>query len=168
MARLTHITEAGAVRMVDVTEKPVTDRLAEASGEIRMATATLHMVRDGQVRKGNVLETARLAGIMAAKRTAEWIPLCHSLPLSGVDVTFEYGEDRIRVRASARVAGRTGVEMEALTAVGASLLTIYDMGKAVDRGMVIGEIRLLLKTGGQSGTYEADPLPPLSGGRSAE
>lgn len=154
MAKLTHLREDGAVQMVDVTEKQVTHREATAEGEIRMQPETLALVRDGGNRKGNVLETARLAGIMAAKRTAELIPLCHSLALTGVDVTFEAGDDRIRARSCVKVSDRTGVEMEALTAVSVALLTIYDMCKAVDRGMALGEIRLVSKSGGRSGTFE--------------
>jgi cyclic pyranopterin phosphate synthase len=155
MAKLTHLTDDGAVRMVDVTDKPVTHREAEAEGEIQMLPETLALIREGGIQKGNVLATARLAGIMAAKRTAEWIPLCHTLALTGVEVTFELDPDRIRVRSCVRVGDRTGVEMEALTAVSAALLTLYDMCKAADRGMVLGGIRLLRKTGGRSGTYEA-------------
>ena len=155
-SKLTHLTEDGAVRMVDVSDKPVTDREAEAAGEIRMQPETAALIREGGIQKGNVLETARIAGIQAAKRTAEWIPLCHSLSLTGIDVTFTVGEDRIEARACARVADRTGVEMEALTAVSVALLTVYDMCKAVDRGMVLAEIRLIRKTGGRSGRYDAE------------
>jgi len=155
MAKLTHVSADGAVQMVDVTEKPVTQRQAEAAGEIRMLPETLALVREGGMRKGNVLEAARLAGIMAAKRTAELIPLCHSLALTGVEVTFELEDARILVRSRVKVPDRTGVEMEALTAVSVALLTIYDMCKAADRGMVLGGIRVMRKEGGQSGIYVA-------------
>ena len=121
-----------------------------------MRPETARLVTQGDIPKGNVLETARIAGIMAAKRTAEWIPLCHPISITGVDLTFQIQLDGIDVRASVRVPDRTGVEMEALTAVGAALLTIYDMCKAADKGMVIGEIRLLEKRGGRSGTFVAD------------
>ena len=150
MAKLTHVAEDGAVRMVDVTEKGVTDREAVAGGEILMDAQTVRLVSRGVLPKGNVLETARIAGIMAAKRTAEWIPLCHSLSITGIDLRFEVGRERIEATARVRVPGRTGVEMEALTAVSVALLTVYDMCKAVDKGMVIGNIRLLQKRGGRS------------------
>ena len=145
--KLTHLDEAGRVHMVDVSAKDVTQRLATARGEIIEHD-------DNQVAKGNVLETARLAGIMAAKRTAELIPLCHQLNLTAVDVEFTVGADRIEVETQARVADRTGVEMEALIAATVALLTIYDMCKAVDRGMIIGQVRLQEKSGGRSGHYK--------------
>ena len=150
---LTHIDSDGTVRMVDVTEKAVTRREAVAKGEIVMRPETVHLVTAGDLPKGNVLEAARMAGIMAAKRTADLIPLCHPVAITGADLTFEVGRDRIEVTARVRVPDRTGVEMEALTAVGVALLTVYDMCKAVDKGMVIGRIRLEKKTGGRSGTY---------------
>jgi cyclic pyranopterin phosphate synthase len=156
MSELSHIDRDGAVKMVDVTGKGVTDREAVASGRIQMRPETLELIRNGAAPKGNVLETARIAGIMAAKRTAEWIPLCHPLAVTGVDIRFETGEASIEAEATVRVPGRTGVEMEALTAVSACLLTIYDMCKAVDRGMVIGQIRLERKSGGQSGLFERE------------
>ena len=140
--------------MVDVGDKEVTQRRARASGEICMSRETLQAVADDQIAKGNVLEAARLAGIMAAKRTGELIPLCHPLALDFVDVTFVLGADRIAVEAEARVDARTGVEMEAMTAATVALLTIYDMCKAMDRGMVIGEVSLAEKTGGRSGHYK--------------
>lgn len=153
MAKLTHIAEDGSVRMVDVTEKEVTDREAVAGGEIVMRPETVALVTAGELPKGNVLETARIAGILAAKRTADLIPLCHPVSVTGVDIRFQVGRDRIGAEARVRVPDRTGVEMEALTAVSVALLTIYDMCKAVDRGMEIGNVRLLRKAGGRSGTY---------------
>ena len=156
--RFTHLDEAGAPRMVDVGDKAVTSRVAVAEGTIRMAGATLAAIVRGETPKGSVLTIAQLAGIMAAKRTADLIPLCHPLALSSVRVTLEPDEalPGLRSRAEVRVEGRTGVEMEALTAVSASLLTVYDMCKALDRGMEIGGIRLLRKEGGRSGTWSAD------------
>ena len=139
--------------MVDVTEKAVTDREAVAGGEIVMDPETARLVSRGALPKGNVLETARIAGIMAAKRTWELIPLCHPVDPTGIDLSFEVGQDRIEAEASVRVTGKTGVEMEALTAVSTALLTIYDMCKAVDKDMAIRNIRLLRKTGGRSGDY---------------
>lgn len=153
MASLTHIADDGTVRMVDVTGKAATDRVAVAGGEIVMAPETARLVSGGAMPKGNVLETARIAGIMAAKRTWELIPLCHPVDPTGIELNFEVGQDRIEAEASVRVTGRTGVEMEALTAVSAALLTVYDMCKAVDKDMEIRNIRLLRKTGGRSGDY---------------
>lgn len=154
----THLDETGAPRMVDVGGKEVTRRTAVAEGTIRMAPDTLQAIVRGETPKGSVLTVAQLAGIMAAKRTADLIPLCHPLALSSVRVTLEPDESLpgLRSRAEVRVEGRTGVEMEALTAVSASLLTVYDMCKALDRGMEIGGIRLLRKEGGRSGTWTAD------------
>ena len=156
--RFTHIDESGAPRMVDVGDKSVTHRVAVAEGTIRMSPATLQAIVRGETPKGAVLSVAQLAGIMAAKRTADLIPLCHPLALSAVRVTLEPDEELpgIRSRAEVRVEGRTGVEMEALTAVSASLLTVYDMCKALDRGMEMGGIRLLRKEGGRSGTWTVD------------
>jgi cyclic pyranopterin phosphate synthase len=151
--KLTHLDEAGRVHMVDVSAKDVTQRLATVRGEIIMAPETVRLIVDNQVAKGNVLETARLAGIMAAKRTAELIPLCHQLNLTAVDVEFTVGADRIKVETQARVADRTGVEMEALIAATVALLTIYDMCKAVDRGMSIDTVRLETKSGGAGGDW---------------
>ena len=153
-ARLTHLDESGRVKMVDVSGKQVSERSARAGGRIRMRPETVRLVAGGEVAKGNVLETARIAAIQAAKRTADLIPLCHPLNLTAVDVEFTLGEDRIEVETGARLADRTGVEMEALTAAAVALLTIYDMCKGVDRGMVIDGVRLLEKRGGASGTYE--------------
>jgi cyclic pyranopterin monophosphate synthase len=148
--------------MVDVTAKPVTVRLAVARGEIHMRSETVRLAAGGRVPKGNVLEAARMAGIMAAKRTGDLIPLCHPLGLTGVEVSFRIAEDRIEAEATAKTADRTGVEMEALTAVSVALLTVYDMCKAVDRDMVISRIRLDKKTGGRSGTY-LRKTPPREG-----
>lgn len=150
---LTHLDADGAARMVDVSEKAVTTREAVASGRIAMSARALEAIRDGLVKKGDVLAVARVAGIMAAKRTADLIPLCHPIALSAVTVDFELVEDGVTVRATARTAGQTGVEMEALTATSAALLTVYDMAKALDKGMVIGDIRLETKTGGKSGDW---------------
>ena len=150
---LTHIDPQGNVKMVDVTDKTVTDREATASGKISMQPETLQLITGGQVPKGNVLETARIAGVMAAKRASDLIPMCHPLGITGVNLRFEMDDAGIAATAHVRVPGRTGVEMEALTAVSVALLTIYDMCKAVDRNMVIGDICLLSKSGGQRGTY---------------
>ncbi|HEV3256577.1 MAG TPA: cyclic pyranopterin monophosphate synthase MoaC [Gemmataceae bacterium] len=154
MADLTHFDAHGASRMVDTSDKPETLRQARASGLIRLAPATGALIRDRGLAKGDVLEVARLAGIMAAKHTGDLIPLCHPLPLTGVQVDFTFESDTaLRIEASARVIGRTGVEMEALTAVSVAALTVYDMCKAVDRTMTIERIRLEEKTGGRSGTF---------------
>ena len=157
---LTHIDADGRLRMVDVGDKDVTRRQARVRGEIRMRPETARLIREDKVKKGNVLEAARLAGIMAAKRTGELIPLCHPLNLTAVEVDFDIGEDRVSVEAQARIADRTGVEMEALTAASVALLTIYDMCKAVDRGMEIGRLRLVEKRGGASGTYLSEEEQP--------
>lgn len=150
---MTHVSDDGALRMVDVTEKPVTFRRAVARGEIRANPETVALIVGGRVPKGNVLEAARIAGVMGAKMTGSLIPLCHPLSVTGVDVTFDVGRDRIEVEVGVSTAGQTGVEMEALTATSLAILTIYDMCKAVDRDMVISNIRLIMKTGGRSGTY---------------
>lgn len=157
MSKLTHFDSKGAAHMVDVGEKDITSREATASATIRMAPETLKLIRDGDAKKGDVLGVARLAGIMAAKKTADLIPLCHPLSLSKVSIEFAIDEaaSTIEVQASCKLKGRTGVEMEALTAASIAALTIYDMCKAVDRGMVITDTRLLLKKGGKSGTYTA-------------
>jgi cyclic pyranopterin phosphate synthase len=158
MTELTHFDATGASRMVDVGDKPETHRTARASALVRMAAATLALIRDKAAAKGDVLEVARLAGIMAAKKTGELIPLCHPLPLTGVTVDFGFvGNDVLRIEATAKVFGRTGVEMEALTAVSVAALTVYDMCKAVDKGMTVERIRLEEKTGGRSGTFRRDP-----------
>lgn len=151
---LSHFDDSGAARMVDVGAKAETERLARASALVHMQPATLRLVRDRQSSKGDVLEVARLAGILAAKKTADLIPLCHPLPLTSVRIDFSFPtEDTLRIEAEARVFARTGVEMEALTAVSIAALTVYDMCKGVDRGMTIGPIRLEEKAGGQSGHW---------------
>lgn len=156
--RLTHITASGEAVMVDVGGKDITRREAMATGTVRMQPATLELIRSGDARKGDVVATARIAGIMAAKRTHELIPLCHPLNLDKVAVEIEIDADLpgLRVTATARVEGRTGVEMEALTAVSVACLTIYDMAKAVDRGMRIENVRVLAKSGGRSGDWKAE------------
>jgi cyclic pyranopterin phosphate synthase len=148
MAQLSHLTDSGEARMVDVSGKPALAREAVAAGEIRLAESTLQLIESNAVAKGNVLATARLAGIMAAKRTGDLIPLCHPLALTHCDVEFTIppGRDRIQIQATTRIIAGTGVEMEALTAVTLAALTIYDMCKAVDKSMCIGEVRLLSKT----------------------
>jgi len=158
MAKLSHIDAKGNARMVDVSGKDVTSRTATAKGSVAMAPDTLRMILEGTVKKGDVLAAARLAGIMAAKRTAHIIPLCHPLPLSSVEVDLvcDTGRNAVDIAATCKVEGRTGVEMEALTAVAVAALTIYDMCKAVDRGMVISDLRLTHKSGGKSGTFEAE------------
>ena len=153
--RLSHLDDTGAVRMVDVGNKPVTAREAVARGRITMSREALRQVRAGVLKKGDPLQVARLAGIMAAKRTADLIPLCHPLPLSHIDVQLLPGRDGYTIEARAKTSSQTGVEMEALTAVAVAALTIYDMVKAVDKTMVIGEIRLVEKRGGRSGHYKA-------------
>ena len=148
MKRLTHLDARGEASMVDVSHKPIVLREAVAAGEIRLQRATLALISSNKIAKGNVLATARLAGIQAAKRTGELIPLCHPLPISHCEVNFEIPKsgDRVLITASARIAAQTGVEMEALTAVAVAALTIYDMCKAVDKRMTIGRVRLLSKT----------------------
>ena len=155
---LTHFDAEGRARMVDVTGKAPTARLAVAEGVVRMTPATLALVREGRADKGDVLGTARLAGIMAAKRTAGLIPLCHPLPLSAVavDLVAEDAIPGLRITAAVRTSGQTGVEMEALTAVSVAALTVYDMLKSAEKGMVIDGIRLLRKDGGKSGPYRAE------------
>ena len=158
----THLDASGNPRMVDVGDKSPTSRRALAEGTIRMSPATLQAVTEGSVSKGNVLLVAQLAGVMGAKRAADLIPLCHPLALSAVKVEIEPVPELpgLRARAEVRVEGRTGVEMEALTAVSCALLTVYDMCKALDRGMEIGSIRLLRKEGGRSGTWTAESERP--------
>jgi len=154
MADLTHFDERGASRMVDTSEKPETLRQARASGLVRLEPATVTLIRDRKLTKGDVLEVARLAGIMAAKRTGELIPLCHTLPITSALIDFEFeGDSVLRIEATVRILGRTGVEMEALTAVSVAALTIYDMCKSIDRSMTIERIRLEEKSGGRSGTF---------------
>ena len=154
MPELTHFDDAGASRMVDTSDKPETQRVARASALVRMAAATGALVRDRKLSKGDVLEVARLAGIMAAKKTGELIPLCHPLPLTSVSIDFAWdAEDLLRIEATAKVVGRTGVEMEALTAASIAALTVYDMCKAVDRVMTVERVRLEEKSGGKSGPF---------------
>ncbi len=156
--KLTHFNEAGRARMVDVSEKEVTGRRAIARGEIRMQPETLALIREGRAKKGDVLAVAQVAGIMAAKKTSEIIPMCHPLMLTGIDLRFEYDLERsaVLIEAEVKTSGQTGVEMEALTAVSAAALTIYDMVKATDKAMQIEAIRLAHKSGGKSGDYEAE------------
>jgi cyclic pyranopterin phosphate synthase len=154
---LTHIDEAGRARMVDVGEKAITERVAVATATLVMQPSTLRLIRTGNIAKGEVLAVARVAGIMAAKRTSEIIPLCHPLPISVATIDFEPRTGgRLNIVATVKVSGKTGVEMEALTAVSTAALTVYDMCKAVDRGMRIADIRLVHKAGGKSGTFKAD------------
>lgn len=152
---LTHFNATGRARMVDVSAKDVTQRVAVASGWVEMQPATLELIQAGRVAKGDVLAVAQVAGIMAAKRTAELVPMCHPLPLTAVDLSFSFDleQHRVLITADVKTTGRTGVEMEALTAVAVAGLTVYDMCKAVDRGMIIGDIRLEMKSGGKSGTF---------------
>jgi cyclic pyranopterin phosphate synthase len=158
MSELTHLSESGEANMVDVADKAVTSRVAVAEGRVEMLPKTLDMILSGNAKKGDVLGTARLAGIMAAKRTHELVPLCHQLLITKVEVSIEPDREAsaLRVAATVKVNGQTGVEMEALTAVSMTCLTIYDMAKAVDRGMRIEGIRVLEKSGGKSGLYRAD------------
>lgn len=155
MGKLTHLDDKGQARMVDVGGKAETARSATATGRIRMSPQALAAVREGSGPKGDVLAAARIAGIMAAKKTGELIPLCHPLSLDAVSVDFAFEADGVRATARASLTGRTGVEMEAMTATSIALLTIYDMAKALDKGMVIEDVRLLEKTGGKSGNWRA-------------
>ena len=155
MSGLSHLDEQGRARMVDIGGKSETQRVAIALGMIRMAPATLTALRDGKAPKGDVLAVARIAGIMAAKRTADLIPLCHPLALDAVTIEFAFVDNGIEARATASLTGRTGVEMEALTAVSVALLTVYDMAKAIDKAMVIGGVRVIEKRGGKSGDWRA-------------
>ena len=156
MSGLTHLDADGAARMVDVSAKAVTTREAVAEGRILMSAAARDAIRDGLVKKGDVLAVARVAGIMAAKQTSNLIPLCHPLPLSSVEIDLKVTNDGVAAVATARIAAQTGVEMEALTAVSVALLTVYDMAKALDKAMRIEGIRLLAKRGGKSGDWHAD------------
>lgn len=155
MADLTHLDASGAAHMVDVSAKADTVREAVAEGEITMLAEVIAAIRAGDIKKGDVLGTARIAGIMAAKQTSSLIPLCHPLPISSVSVEFTYLQTGVRVETRVRTSGKTGVEMEALTAASIALLTIYDMAKALDKAMVIGPVRLLAKSGGKSGDWVA-------------
>jgi len=161
MSDLSHFDDSGASRMVDVGEKSVTIRMAKAESWVRMQPATLKLILDRDLAKGDVLEVARLAGIMAAKKTSDLIPLCHPLSLSAVEVDLTpHDESLIRLESSVRISGQTGVEMEALTAVSVAALTVYDMCKSVDRGMELGPARLLEKSGGKSGDFQQPSVPP--------
>jgi len=157
MSKLTHLDDAGAAHMVDVGAKATTAREAIAEGRISMSAEALSAIRDGTAKKGDVLAVARVAGIMAAKKTSDLIPLCHPIALSSATVDFDFEDNGIRVTAAARTSGQTGVEMEALTAASVALLTLYDMAKALDKGMVMSGIRLLAKSGGRSGDWRAQP-----------
>ncbi|CAM3639432.1 cyclic pyranopterin monophosphate synthase MoaC [Cohnella lubricantis] len=153
---LTHFNEQGRARMVDVSDKEVTARAATAETSVKMRPDTLRRILDGGVAKGDVLAVAQVAGIQAAKRTSDWIPMCHPLPLTGVNIRFaDNGSDMLYIEAEVKTAGKTGVEMEALTAVSAAALTVYDMCKALQKDMEIGPTRLLAKSGGKSGDYSA-------------
>lgn len=156
MSRLTHIDEAGAARMVDVSDKPETTREAAARGRVLMRPETLALIAGAKAPKGDVLAVARIAGIAAAKRTSDLIPLCHPLAISAVTVELELLADAVEITATVRTTGRTGVEMEALTAVSVAALALYDMVKAVDRGMRIEAVRVVRKSGGRSGDYEGE------------
>ena len=158
MSRLTHFDAEGRAAMVDVGDKDVTERSATAKGSIYMQSETIALITSGGVKKGDVLSVARLAGIMGAKRTPDLIPLCHPLALTSVsvDLSIDPGRNAVDISATCKLRGRTGVEMEALTAVAVAALTVYDMCKAADRGMRIADIRLVQKSGGKSGTFEAD------------
>ena len=165
MPELTHLDKDGRASMVDVGHKDTTTREAVAEGSVYMAPATLAAIRDGAVPKGDVLASARIAGIMAAKRTSDLIPLCHPLPLTKIAVDFEIdeAENRVTITATVRCKGRTGVEMEALTAVSVAALTIYDMAKALEKTMTIGNVQLLHKSGGSSGDWQRSGLASLPG-----
>ena len=157
MTGLTHLDAEGAARMVDISAKAATAREATATGRIVMSAEAAGAIRAGAVKKGDVLAVARVAGIMAAKKTSDLIPLCHPLPISGVTLDVDVDAGGVTATATVRTTHVTGVEMEALTAVSVALLTVYDMAKALDRTMTIGEVRLLAKSGGRSGDYRADP-----------
>ena len=157
MAELSHFDGKGDAHMVDVSDKPVTSRIAVAEGHVKMTSQTLELITEGRAKKGDVLGVSRLAGIMGAKKTADLIPLCHPLPITkvAVELTADPTLPGIRIQATVKTGGQTGVEMEALTAVSTAALTLYDMVKAVEKSMIIGDIRLLLKDGGKSGLFEA-------------
>jgi cyclic pyranopterin phosphate synthase len=158
---MTHFDSTGRARMVDITDKPVTERMAKARGVIRMKRETLEAIRDGATKKGDVIAVARIAGIMAAKRTSELVPLCHPIPLTDVDLTIDLDESLpgARVTASAKTAAQTGVEMEAVVATSVTLITIFDMVKGLDRDLMIGEITITEKHGGKSGDWVRDLHP---------
>ncbi|MCB4861956.1 cyclic pyranopterin monophosphate synthase MoaC [Sphingobium sp. PNB] len=159
MSKLTHLDEEGSAHMVDVSAKATTARKAVASGRISMSPDAAAAIEQGLVKKGDVLAVARVAGIMAAKRTANLIPLCHPIPLSSVSIDLDLDGSGVTVTATAKTAGQTGVEMEALTAASVALLTVYDMAKALDKGMIISDVRLLAKSGGKSGDWTAGDGP---------
>jgi cyclic pyranopterin phosphate synthase len=155
----THFNDQGRAHMVDVTDKLTSKRTAVARSKVIMHPATLSAIKAGQIKKGDVLAVAQIAGIMAAKKTADWIPMCHPLPLTGVDVQFsDNGENELYIEATVKTTGQTGVEMEALTAVSAAALTVYDMCKALEKGMSIGPTQLVTKTGGKSGDYQRENI----------
>jgi cyclic pyranopterin phosphate synthase len=156
MTKLSHLDDSGAAQMVDISAKQATLREAVAHGKISMSAGALNAIKAGLVKKGDVLAVARVAGIMAAKKTSDLIPLCHPLALTKVSIDFAFEEQAIRVSAMARLSGQTGVEMEALTAASIALLTIYDMAKALDKDMIISDIRLLKKSGGKSGDWRSN------------
>ena len=158
MKKLSHVDEKGRARMVNVGKKPITRRRAKASARLKMKPATLRALKANALGKGDALAAARLAGIMAAKQTSNLIPLCHPLPLDQVEIEFAWGKAELRIIAAVEVSARTGVEMEALTAAAVAALTIYDMAKAVDRGMVITDLRLEAKSGGRSGTFRRSKI----------
>lgn len=166
MAKLTHLDADGRAKMVDVGEKPVTQRIAVAQGSVFMRSETLNLIIEGHIKKGDVLTIAQLSGVMGAKKTSDLIPLCHPLPLNQVEVNVRPNPENnsVDIEAIARVSGKTGVEMEALTAVSVSALTIYDMAKAVDREMRISDIRLVYKSGGKSGEFVASDYNPTHSG----
>ena len=157
MSKLTHLDDSGAAHMVDISAKATTVREARASGQISMSPKAIDAIKDGTAKKGDVLAVARVAGIMAAKRASDLIPLCHPVALSRVSVDFDITDSAITVTVTARSSGQTGVEMEALTAVSATLLTLYDMVKAVDKAMIMSDIKLLTKSGGKSGDWHREP-----------
>ena len=157
MSKLSHLDDSGAAHMVDISAKATTVREARASGQISMSPQAIAAIKDGTAKKGDVVAVARVAGIMAAKRTSELIPLCHPVTLSSVSVNFDITGSAITVTVTARSSGQTGIEMEALTAVSATLLTLYDMVKAVDKAMIMSDIKLLTKSGGKSGDWHREP-----------
>ncbi len=159
MSKLTHFDDRGGAHMVDVGNKADTSRVAIATGRIRMQAATAEIIRAGTASKGDVLGVAQVAGIMAAKNTPQIVPMCHPLMLTGVDIAFDVRDDTVEITATVKTTGKTGVEMEALTAVSAAALTVYDMVKAVDRGMIIEHIQVESKSGGASGEWNRDPEP---------
>lgn len=158
MSQLTHLDDTGRARMVNVGDKPITSRTATAKGRIVMSPATIERIRTGSMKKGDVLSVAQIAGITGAKKTWDLIPMCHNIPISGCEMSFEINEEGISITATASTVGQTGIEMEALTAVSIAALTVYDMCKAVDKGMKIENIRLVKKTGGVSGDYTAEEM----------